>query len=188
MGAVMVTTAVVVAVLAAASPVTFDEPEPVHHSSVYFVTGLGAPLGFAGIESVTRVAPWLEISGGLGLGLNASESDPQPSLGHMLQWSVMPRLFLSNNQVVGLTLGAGVSGGNYANPSFLCIDCQVAPTSYRVSYFVWGNVEFGAEVWTPFGLAGRGFVGYAHGWCTSSWCVSAANDIPYLGIGVGYAF
>jgi hypothetical protein len=182
------TTAILAALLAVASPVTDDEPEPVHHSSLYFVTGLGAPLGFAGIESVTRVAPWLEISGGLGLGLNASESEPQPSLGHMLQWSVMPRLYLSTSQFVGLTLGAGVSGGNYADPLFFCIDCDPAPTSYPVSYFLWGNVEFGGEVWTPFGLAGRLFVGYAHGWCTSSSCVSASTDIPYLGGGVGYAF
>jgi hypothetical protein len=184
----MATTAILAALLAVASPVTYDEPEPVPHSSLYFVTGLGAPVGVLGIESVTRVVPWLEISGGLGIGLNASESEPQPSLGHMLQWSVMPRLFLSTSQVVGLTIGLGASGGNYANPDFFCIDCDTGPTSYKVSYFIWANAEIGGEVWMPFGLAARMFAGYGHAWCASSSCVSASTDIPYLGIGVGYAF
>jgi hypothetical protein len=182
----MATAALLVALLAVVPPATDEDAEPVLHSSIYLESGLGAPLGVIGIESVTRLTPWLELSGGLGLGYAASESEPHPSVGHLLQWSLMPRLLLGNTRG-GVTLGVGASGGNYGDMQIFCIDgCNYR--DFPVSYFLWSNVEVGGEVWMPIGLAARIFAGYAHGWCASSSCVSAPNDIPYLGVGVGYAF
>jgi hypothetical protein len=182
----MATTALLVALLAMAPDVKEQPPEPVRHSSVYLVSGLGAPLGAAGVESVTRLTPWLEISGGLGLGFAAWVSEPHPAAAHVLQWSVMPRLLLGNTRG-GVTLGVGASGGNYGDMHVLCVD-DCNPRDFPVSYFVWNNLEVGGEAWMPFGLALRIFAGYAHGWCTSSSCVSAPTDIPYVGGGAGYAF
>jgi hypothetical protein len=70
------------ALLAVASPPT-EEPAPAQRSALYFEAGFGSPLGVLGIESATKVAPWLEISAGLGLGLNAWASEPSPGLDHM---------------------------------------------------------------------------------------------------------
>jgi hypothetical protein len=97
----------------------------------------------------------------------------------------MPRVILGNDRG-GFTMGLGASGGNYGELAFICIDS--CPDSHPVSYFVWANAELGFEVWTPGGLAVRFFGGYAHGWCTSSSCVSALTNLPYLGAGLGYAF
>jgi hypothetical protein len=181
----MPATALLLALFAVAPPSEPEAPAPPIRSSVSFVTSFGGPLGFAGIESVTRVAPWLEISGGLGLGWAAADSEPNPGLGHMLQWSVMPRLLLGN-EVGGLTIGAGVSGGNYSD-EFFCIDDD-CPSTYPVSYTLWGNAELGGEAWTPSGVALRIFAGWAHALWANGTHGSASTDFPYLGGGVGYAF
>jgi len=183
----MPVTPILLALLAVALPVTEEDPAPARQSALYLEAGPGSPLGVIGIESVTRIAPWMEMSFGLGLGLNALESQAQPGPGHMLQWSLMPRLILGNSRTGGVTLGLGASGGNYGDFQFICFDSPCQDT-FPVSYFVWGNVEVGVEAWTPAGLAVRFFGGYAHGWCASSPCVAAATDLPYLGAGVGYAF
>jgi hypothetical protein len=181
-------TAILVALLAVTPPVT-KAPEPVLQTAVYVEVGLGSPLGVLGIESVTRVAPWLELSAGLGMGLDAAESGVSPSLGNVLQWSVMPRLLLGNG-LGGFTLGVGMSGGNSGDwdSNFLCF-YDSCPTTHALDYVVWANVEVGAEVWMPFGLAGRLFGGWAHGWCVSSSCLSdLTTNMPYIGAGIGYAF
>ena len=185
-------TAVVLFALLAVTPPAEQEPqqEPVLHSALYFEAGLGSPLGGLGIESVTRVGPWFEISGGLGIGVAAEESEAQPSLAHMLQWSIMPRLFLGKTEHGGVTLGVGASGGNYGDDSnkIICVDGPCATGPYPVSYAFWANGELGAEAWYPSGVAARIFAGWAHGWCTSSGCGSALMNFPYLGAGLGYAF
>lgn len=182
----MPATALLLALFAVLPPIEEAQaPAPALRSSVFFVTGLGGPLGFAGIESVTRIAPFLEISGGLGLGYGAAFSEPNPGLGHMLQWSVMPRLLLGN-EIGGLTLGAGLSGGNYSD-EFFCID-DPCPSTYPVSYTLWGNAELGGEAWTPSGVALRIFAGWAHALWADGTHGSSTTDFPYLGAGVGYAF
>jgi hypothetical protein len=107
----------------------------------------------------------------------------------MLQWSIMPRLFLGKTEHGGVTLGVGASGGNYGDDSskLFCFDDACAST-YPVSYAFWANFELGAEAWYPSGFAARIFAGWAHGWCTSSGCGYATMNFPYLGAGLGYAF
>ena len=178
-------TAAVLFALLALTPPAEQEPqqEPFLHSALYVEAGLGSPLGGLGIESVTRIGPWFEISGGLGIGVAAGESEAQPSLAHMLQWSIMPRLFLGKTEHGGVTLGVGASGGNYGDASskIICFDDPCAST-YPVSYALWANVELGAEAWYPSGFATRIFAGWAHGWCTSSGCGSALMNFPTSGL------
>lgn len=184
-------TAAVLFALLAVTPPAEQEPQqaPVRQSALYFEAGLGSPLGGAGIESVTRLGEWFEISGGLGIGIAAGQSEAHPSLAHMLQWSIMPRLFLGKTEHGGITLGAGASGGNYGDvgEKILCFD-DPCPTTYPVSYALWANFELGAEAWYRSGFAARFFVGWAHGWCSSSACESGGTNFPYLGTGLGYAF
>jgi hypothetical protein len=186
----MVTAAVLFALFTVTPPAE-EEPqqEPVRHSALYFEVGLGSPLGGWGIESVTRVGPWFEISGGVGIGIAAEESGTQPSLGQMFQWSVMPRLFLAKTDHGGVTFGVGASGGNYGDvgSKTFCFD-DPCPTSYPLSYAVWANTELGGEAWYASGVAARIFVGWAHGWCRGSGCESAGMNLPYVGAGLGYAF
>ena len=181
-------TALLVALLAVAPSVT-EDPKPALQTAVYVEVGLGSPVGVLGIESVTRVAPWLELSGGLGMGLDAAESGVPATLGNVLQWSFMPRLLLGNS-LGGLTLGVGMSGGNsgdWDSNAFCFYDS--CPTTHALDYVVWANAEVGAEVWMPFGLAGRVFAGWAHGWCISSSCLpDLTTNMPYVGAGIGYAF
>lgn len=155
-------------------------------SAVYLVLGLGTPIGGLGLEWVSRIGSSFEISFGFGAGLDAAYSEPNPPLGHYLQWSVMPR-FVLGNEHGGFTLGAGLSGGNDGNANFFCFDDNCSGT-YPVSHFVSANIEVGGEAWTSIGLAIRGFLGYEHGWCISSPCVWATTNYPYLGFGIGYAF
>ena len=160
-------------------------PERPRDTAIYCVTGLGTPVGLAGLEGVHRFGSQFEIAAGFGGGLVALGSEHHPGFGHVVQWAVMPRMTLGNDHNA-FTVGAGTSGGNYGDLP-LCLDGPCSNT-YPVSYFVWSNLEVGGEHWSSGGLAVRYFAGYAHGWCASSSCVSAATNIPYFGIGLGYAF
>src|SRR5450631_41821 len=155
-------------------------------TAIYCVMGLGTPVGLAGLEGVHRFGSQFEISAGFGGGLAALGSEHHAGFGHVVQWAVMPRMRLGDDHNA-FTAGAGASGGNYGDIP-LCLDGPPCTDTYRVSYFVWSNFELGGEHWSSGGLAFRYFAGYAHGWCASSSCVSAATNIPYFGIGVGYAF
>jgi len=155
------------------------------NTAIGYVGGFGTPVGIAGLEGVHRIGSMFELSAGYGIGLVAAGSEPHAGFWHVVQWAVMPRLRLGNDHSA-FTMGAGASGGNYgAFP--LCFDDPCSNT-YPVSYFVWSNFEIGGEYWASGGFALRYFVGYAHGWCTSSSCVSAAENLPYFGWGFGYAF
>jgi hypothetical protein len=164
-------------------------PDRARSSAVYSIVGFGTPVGFFGVEGVHRFGSWFEISAGFGEGLAAAGSAQHPPAFHALQWSVMPRLRLGDEHLA-LTLGAGLSGGNYgAIPlDFECeSDCN---QDYAVRYVVWGNLEAGVELWKR-GFAFRAFGGYARG-CTTDGCGGRADGaplgIPYFGVGFGYAF
>jgi hypothetical protein len=160
-------------------------PERHRTTAIYLLAGLGLPVGFVGLEAVHRIGSLVEITAGYGRGLSASGSQPHAGFSHSVQWAVMPRLRWGDDHNA-LTLGAGASGGNYGDLP-LCFDDPCSST-YPVSYFVWNNLEIGGEHWSSSGLAVRYFVGYAHGWCVSDACVSADDNLPYFGLGVGYAF
>jgi hypothetical protein len=161
-------------------------PDRPRSTAIYTIVGFGTPVGFVGVEAVHRFAPWLEVGAGVGSGLAAAGSKHNP-----LQWSVMPRLRLGDEHQA-LTLGAGLSGGNYGDIP-LDFDCESdcnANAGYPVRYVVWGNVELGLELWKR-GFAFRAFGGYARG-CTTDGCGGSADGaplgIPYFGLGFGYAF
>jgi hypothetical protein len=163
-------------------------PDLVRQTAIYYVGGLGTPVGIAGFEAVRRLGRRFEVAGGFGFGLAAAGSEPKTSFGHVLQWSLMPRLRLGDDHA--FTAGAGISGGNFGNMP-LCIDGDpCSATNYPVSYFLWSNFEIGGEWWWSGGFALRVFGGYARGWCVSASdsCVDTVVSFPYFGWGLGYAF
>jgi hypothetical protein len=170
-------------------PPETDAAGPPRHSAVYWILGAGAPVGFEGIEGVHRFGPLLEVAAGFGIGFSATGSEKDPPLFHSTQWEVMPRLRLGGDRHA-LTLGAGLSGGNYGGFHLFGIGCPEdgSPCYYPTRYVFWGNVEVGTEHWWPHGFALRTFLGWARG-CTIDSC-SASNDqsFPYFGLGLGYAF
>jgi hypothetical protein len=94
----------------------------------------------------------------------------------------MPRLRYGDRGRNNLTLGVGLSGGEFADTFLVCDDC----TTYPVQYMLWANFEIGVERWWPSGFALRSFVGYAQGLLTAS--PYSTIDFPYVGSGMGYAF
>jgi hypothetical protein len=161
-------------------------PKRQQRTAIYGIQGFGTPVGADGIEAVRLLTDNLEIAAGVGIGLGASGA-PGGSAANAVQWAVMPRLRFGDARG-GVTLGAGLSGGNYVDP-FSCLfdfdgECSPPPPSY----FLWENLEIGGEHWFAHGFALRWFVGYAHGSCVSSTCVSAPQNLPYFGMGFGYAF
>ena len=166
-------------------------PDHARQTAIYSIVGFGTPVGFFGGEVVHRFGPTLELALGVGQGLAAAGSQQKAPPYHALQWSVMPRLRFGDDHLA-LTLGAGLSGGNYGKIAidFACdADCNQSQT-YPVRYVVWGNVEAGVELWKR-GFAFRAFAGYARG-CTTDGCSGLADGaalyIPYMGVGFGYAF
>lgn len=149
-----------------------EAPAPRRDTAIYFTFGLGTPEGLSGFEAVDRFGDSLELAAGLGAGFAAILAGPPAN---PLQWSVMPRLRLGDDHDA-FTLGAGLSGGQYATD----------PTYYTI----WANFEIGSEHWSRGGFAFRYYLGFAHGMMLGS--QSSADrpvpDIPYLGIGLGYAF
>ena len=174
-------------------------PDHARHTAVYSIIGFGTPVGFFGGEVVHRFGPTLELALGVGQGLASAGSQQSAAAYRALQWSVMPRVRLGDDHLA-LTLGAGLSGGNYGKIplDFVCDDqCtesqgqQVLQSqAYPVRYVVWANVEAGLELWKR-GFAFRAFAGYARG-CTTDGCSGTADGaalgIPYMGLGFGYAF
>jgi hypothetical protein len=153
-------------------------------TAAYVIVGLGSPVGIGGLEIVHQFDTTFEVTAGVGSGLGAARAHN----GSPLQWAVMPRLRLGDTWRNGLTLGAGMSGGNYGDVSFkVCDDyCDPEPGSYPVHYVVWANFEIGGEHRLRGGFAFRYFAGYAHGWRTDD--PSRTLDFPYVGTGIGYAF
>lgn len=154
--------------------------EPVERTtSIYALSGLGAPFGFFGIETVHRFGPTVELAAGIGSGLAATLAQD----GFPLQWSLMPRVRIGRPTGHNFTLGAGISGGNFANVNVVDCDNDCSPP---VHYMMWANFEIGVERWSQSGFAVRSFIGYAHGLLAD--VPSASLDFPYFGGGMGYAF
>ena len=150
-------------------------------TAIYFMVGAGVPVGYVGFEGVHRLGSLLEVSAGVGAGGSALNSEMNPSLGHVLQWAVMPRLRVGNDHNV-LTIGVGISGGNFG--STLAFDgCDSNTPCTETRYVLWANLEAGGEHWLNSGFALRYFAGYGHGFASGD-----SFNIPYFGAGLGYAF
>ena len=116
----------------AARHVQAQEAEPLRRTTaVYGVGGLGTPVGYLGIEIVQRFGPELELTAGIRAGLAATSAHN----GCPLQWALMSRVRIGDTVRNNLTLGAGLSGGNYADIPFYCDNC----TTYPVEYMLWAN-------------------------------------------------
>jgi hypothetical protein len=101
----------------------------------------------------------------------------------------MPRLRLGNDRN-GFTLGAGLSGGEFSF-QWLCIGCgeeASGRTTYPTYYTLWSNFEIGGEYWSRSGFAIRYYLGLAHATMLGAPPSNGLATIPYLGIGLGYAF
>jgi hypothetical protein len=162
----------------------------VRRTAIYGMFGFGSPVGVVGLEGVHRYGEWFELTAGFGNGLGALAAQPHGHFGHALQWSVMPRL-RAGNDFNAFTLGAGLSGGEFSG-HVLCIGCEdeassSGPTSYPTHYTLWTNFEVGGEHWSRSGLAIRYFLGLAHATLFGV-PTSGIATLPYLGLGVGYAF
>lgn len=168
-------------------------PEQTRRTAIYGIFGLGTPVGVYGLEAVHRFGGVFELAAGVGLGSSAMSSESSWSLGHVLQWSVMPRVHLGNNDYNAFTLGAGISGGQYGGLQ-LCIACDDeggSTSGYPTRYALWGNFELGGEHWTRRGFAIRYFFGVASGETLAPRSGSINGEtlvIPYTGFGMGYAF
>jgi hypothetical protein len=177
----------VAASLVAAGPARADEapvsgPAP-PNLAIYGLFGFATPVGFVGAEGVLRAGSWFEMSAGLGAGMTAVLAHS----GSPLQWAVMPRIRVGDNDRNGLTLGFGFSGGNIGDIPLFCDEyCDAQRASYPTHYWIWANTEIGGEHWFQSGFALRYFGGYARG-CQVSSCTSALG-LPYLGVGFGRAF
>jgi hypothetical protein len=142
-----------------------------------------------GLEGVHRFGDSFELAAGFGNGLAAEGAQPNAGLGHALQWAVMPRLRLGDDRNA-LTLGAGLSGGEFSF-HWLCIGCGTdasGPTSVPTYYTFWSNFEIGGEHWSQGGFAIRYYLGLAHATMLGAPSPNDIATIPYLGIGLGYAF
>ena len=155
--------------------------------------GVATPIGFGGLEGVYRLGDHFELAAGVGVGGSAVESKTN-SFGGTLQWSLMPRLRLGNDYSA-FTVGAGISAGEYGGIDIAdtgpgCYnDSSPCDRPFPTQYSLWGNLELGGEHWTRSGLAVRYFIGLARG-MTLGPIGSSANhtELPYFGLGLGYAF
>jgi len=166
------------------------------------VVGLGTPVGGLGVEGAYRIGSHLEVSAGLGIGLTAASHNFQP-----IQWAVMPRYRIGNARHA-LTLGLGLSGGNYAYVvASLCASQEDIPecNTNDTRYTLWANAEVGGELTGPTGFVFRYFVGYgrilAQGadHCTyfntpAQFCSGIPGNtfpyanLPYVGVALGHTF
>lgn len=169
-------------------------PQKVGRTAIYGIFGFGTPVGAIGIEAVHRFGSILEIAVGAGEGWSANGSQSSPSLGHVLQWSVMPRVHVGHDDHNALTLGLGISGGQYGGIQAFgtgpgCYSDGYPCGGYPTRYVLWGNIEAGGEHWRG-RVALRYFIGYALGKTLSPGGGSEFSSLgfPYLGLGLGFAF
>jgi hypothetical protein len=161
---------------------------PPRRTAIYFIYGFGTPEGNFGIEAVHRFGDYFELAAGIGEGYAAGQANPNADA---TQWSFMPRV-RSGDDRRSFTFGAGVSGGPYATESNVCVVLCGFPgaqqQTFPTFYTLWANVEIGGEYWSRGGFAFRYYLGYAHGMPLSgpSW-LNTGLDIPYFGMGLGFA-
>jgi hypothetical protein len=169
-----------------------ERPEatsPPRRTAIYGIQGLGAPVGVFGLEAVQRLGALFEVAVGVGLGGSAMESQKNASLGHLLQWSFMPRLRAGDDHNA-VTFGAGVSGGQYGGINLFgfgpgCTSDDLPCGDFPTHYTLWTNVELGGEHWTRHGVAFRYFLGVAYDALRPP---ANAEAFPYAGMGLGRAF
>jgi len=181
---------------AAPPRVSLEEAEPSspRRRAIYLVLGVATPIGFGGFEGVSRFGDLFEVAAGVGFGGSAVQSGTN-SFGGTLQWSLMPRLRLGNDHSA-FTVGAGISGGEYggfdiADTGPGCYsDSAPCSRAFPTRYSLWGNLELGGEHWSSSGFALRYFIGLARvmtlGPIGSS--MNGQTQLPYFGLGLGYAF
>jgi hypothetical protein len=170
------------------------EPSSPRRRAIFLELGVATPIGFFGFEGVHRFGEFFEVSAGIGIGESAVESKTN-SFGGTLQWSLMPRLRLGNDHSA-FTVGAGISGGEYggfdiADSGPGCYsDSAPCDRPFPTRYSLWGNLELGGEHWTSSGFALRYFIGLARGMTVGPIGSSRYDQtvLPYLGLGLGYAF
>jgi hypothetical protein len=172
-------------------PEEIEAPAPVRHTAIYWLFGANTPVGVTGFEGVHRFTHSFELAAGFGQGMAAASAQPNGRFGHALQWAIMPRVRLGDDRDV-LTLGAGLSGGEYTNQGlcFGCDDGESMNATYPTYYTLWANLEIGGEFWTRGGFAFRCYLGVARGVMVESHPADASPDLPlpYFGFGLGYAF
>ena len=163
-------------------PSQAEEPTLRRTAAIYGIWGPGSPVGIIGVEGVQRFGSHFEIATGFGFGAAAAGSEPHAGLGHAFQWALMPRLRFGDD-TRAFTMGAGMSGGQYGGGWLSsCVEDPCA-TTYPTHYVIWSNVEIGYEHWWSSGFAMRFFAGYGHGFANGD-----SFNLPYFGLGVGYAF
>ena len=144
-------------------------------SRLAFLFGLFTPTGEIGIEYTQNVASFLEV----GLGVDGGFSG--------IQGAVMPRLRVGSG-AVGVTLGAGLSGGHYRKPEFFCWGGPCMDTETTA---LWVNVEAGVQVTSRTGFTmslygGVGSIAISSG-CSGPDCDELKGDaLPYGGIAIGH--
>jgi len=145
-------------------------------SRVALLLGLFTPTGEAGIEYTQNVASFLEVGLGAGRGFSG------------IQGAVMPRL-RAGSGALGVTLGAGLSGGHYREPQFFC--WGEGPCMDTETTALWVNVEAGVQVTSRTGFTmslygGVGSIAISSG-CSGPDCDELeGNALPYGGIAIGH--
>jgi hypothetical protein len=170
-----------VSVTALAAEEEVPEP-PARQSAVFYMMGLGTPIGGLGAEGVHRLGSVGEIAVGAGMGFPVPH--PGSPSNSDFQWAIMPRLIVPGDGRARLTFGAGLSGGHFEDI------CGVDPAEgcNNRRYVLWGNVELGAEFWGTWGFAMRVFLGLASEVVPGDPKTSDRTQLPYGGFGLGYAF
>ncbi|GAC1537454.1 MAG: hypothetical protein NVS3B10_01750 [Polyangiales bacterium] len=155
--------------------------------------GLGTPVGYGGLRLQRAFGRTFALDVGGGLSAHDGVAPQVETMGHL-------RLPLGRRGA--LDLGVGVSAGRYAWHEITLGDGRPAVKTWPLA--VWGNVELGYESRSATGAFVRGFVGYGHVLNESAGACSPIDDgdvahcqqghrgdgfwVPYLGVGVGYAF
>ena len=156
-----------------------SDPNPDPHSRISLLAGLATPTGELGFE-FTFIRRYFEVGAAAGVGI----------LGPQL--SIMPRLRL-NDRGAEFTLGAGVSGGPYNDPVFLCLSEEPGRCDDTKATVLWANGELGVAIRAPSGATLRLYGGagklVAHSDCKGPKCSGVdGQTMPYLGVALGYSF
>jgi hypothetical protein len=154
-----------------------------HPVAVYALAGLGAPLGWGGLEVEATAASHLAISAGVGEGFSG------------LQIGVMPRLRFAASSRQAYTVGLGFSNGDYQQSAGASCFISCTPTVYKGNV-TWANLEAGIEARQTQGFSLRLFGGLALPFMSELTCVQpgdvgcgtqSADTLIYLGAGIGFA-
>lgn len=155
------------------------DPDPQPHNRMSLLVGLATPTGELGFE-YTFIRRYFEIGAGAGVGVLGPQA------------SIMPRLRL-NDRGAEFTLGAGLSGGPYNDPVFLCLSEEPGRCDSTKATVLWANLELGVAVRARSGATLRVYGGagelVGHAGCTGPKCEGVdGQTMPYLGVGIGYSF